>query len=377
MICSFLSKRLLFAVAFFSVISCGRKDALGDNAEAVPVPKDAESDFFSDKVSLVELIPLETTDECLFGPDANLMVGEGCFYIIDTGVKRIFRFSPTGHFLGKVGFHGHSASEYNSINSVQIKQDTLFVYSYPDKVTSYDREGEFLSSFNIGNLHESVYFLDDSTLLSYSGYMDGKGKDRLHCIDRSGRELQSYLRTEFWMLNMIPLRPMFFSNGEAVFIVDGLNDTVFRYEDGSLSPDIIFDFGKFRIPDSVFGCRDNISAANELLNHPYALVEQYMENDMFKVVEIRRCDKSYIDCMYGLCKDGEWSWSVFKLDDKHPECTSPFFGSLRDLKGDDIYCLMPAEQIGNLPASLKEKIVNMEVLPINPDSNPIIAKLTI
>lgn len=89
----------------------------------------------------IDIIPLETTDECLLSNIERLTFYKGYFYILDGTSRNIFVFDEAGRFVRTVGKQGGGPGEYSAISFFDIMGDSIFISSRLGfRCIIYDRE---------------------------------------------------------------------------------------------------------------------------------------------------------------------------------------------------------------------------------------------
>lgn len=371
-----MRNRILFAIAVacaLASISVGCRNNDQRNEEKINFVESTSMDNLLNLVKSVDLVPIMLTDEEIMGATIEMYRTHDSFLVYDMKNDKIIRYGDDGRMLNIVGRAGRGPGEYSKINNIQIVGDTIVVFSYPGTILKYSMAGEWLGTEESSDLGLQSVFVNEGILIYY-GYQPSY-KHRLVLQDRTGNVKEEYLP---FKSNTIPLTsssPIFSFNGEDVFLIDSYNDVLFKYTSAGLEPYLRFDFGKYAIDDSFYSEPDPYLAAEKLLSSAFGTISRYHESDKYKIAEfIINCpDEPKVT--YGICKEGAWYWFGEKMHDND----SFFNGSIKDVKGNVLYCIFQPEAISKLSKFFSDKIMNSDVIEsINIDQiNYVLAKITL
>lgn len=104
---------LLSVVALLSCVERRTTDPYINGAtRVINIPEDYEQNICSDALfESVDLVPLETTEECLIGRVDRLLICDSLYLINDTR-QRVLVFDRTGKFRYQIGKRGGAPNEY-------------------------------------------------------------------------------------------------------------------------------------------------------------------------------------------------------------------------------------------------------------------------
>ena len=151
-------------LALFSLFlwSCDAPNEVSDNPMSVDIDARHEVSIF-DIFERVELIPLETTDESLFGRFegiiSRLHYHDGVLYIEES--RKIFAFdATTGEFLFKIDDRGQGPKEYLHIADFEIdrqRNKILILDPFLNSLIEYDLSGRFVRRIQLPEMTNAFY----------------------------------------------------------------------------------------------------------------------------------------------------------------------------------------------------------------------------
>lgn len=206
----------------------------------------------------IELIPLETTDECLLAvPNRpGIIMNEDFIVIAYTFFHnfQLYSFDRTGKFLNKIGQKGQGPGDYIGISKFFFKNNTtVFVSEIGEKILEYELHGKFIRSIRKPNiegqkLHFISYVSDNMFIGSLPNY--GKNKHNHFLFDDKGNIVKSFPNHFFfnregkWMSSFDGgLEP--FGIDERLYLKNYVNDTLYCLENSVMQPAFVFGLGKY------------------------------------------------------------------------------------------------------------------------------------
>ena len=246
--------------------SCSEKKQ-GDLPE---IPVDIHK---NDLLSLQEIaeeitaIEFELTDESVFSPNyiQNIVISENEVFI--AGMQKIYVFSKEGKFIRTIGSKGQGPGEYLGISRIALdeKNRRLFINSSP-KILSYDLTGNFLKEKQLSVNVVDINYINEELLLLINKEISGsKGICSHSAIWR--------LNDDLWIVDSCTIRDLsleglsgstlswsndFILRGsESVYVYYGdfffefgvdnmlekvLRDTLYRFENNQLIPELKLQF---------------------------------------------------------------------------------------------------------------------------------------
>jgi hypothetical protein len=256
---------ILICIAF-SLSGCSDKREI-DEYPIIDVISNVEKYqkvYCSDYFSSIELIPLETGDECLLNPFPDILLKDSFIFLRGNGHN--YAFSTSGKFLNQIGERGQGPGEY--INSLGLFSNTEKPFVYIEDYTEileYDFNGNFIRSFLKPVIEDIKLFkcsyVGDGLFVGQINY-DGKRMNKYSLFDRNGDIVKNFSSHIFFnRVNksqsgfdeaMYPIRV-----DNRLYLKDYYNDTIYMLENSNLKPGYVFGFGKYSYPKENLELRDN------------------------------------------------------------------------------------------------------------------------
>lgn len=196
-----------------------------------------EEGRLSDLVESIDILALETNNDCLIYQISKASLYNSNLYILDNMSQKLLRFNKKGKFLGQISKQGNGPEEYLEINDFYI--DTLNRKIYIPAVTKiliYSLDGVFLKEKKINGLVSHASKIDKNNFVFY-GNKDSK------CIHIANEKF--IINKSFFRFSpMYNVKSFFiFSKyfGKIIFHYSG-NDTLFTFLNNKPTPYIYFDF---------------------------------------------------------------------------------------------------------------------------------------
>ena len=146
---------------------------------------------FSAFVDTIELIPLETTNDCLIGNVNRVIFANDKYYIRATRSKQngvILVFDKNGLFLWRLDKRGQGPDEYINLDDFAIQDQQLFAASYR-KIQVYDSIGNYLKTIKIGDLSTKEILSAPSNKLLILNFVSVRhANNLLTLVDEKGVE---------------------------------------------------------------------------------------------------------------------------------------------------------------------------------------------
>ena len=223
----------------------------------------------------VTAIDLELTDESLISPMniQRIIVSDSEVFIASR--SKILVFNKTGKFIRSIGSQGKGPGEYSYIRSLALdeKNKRFFITSYDRKIISYDMNGKFLNETSFrGDFSSDINYINGKLLLfvskinsdskvTYSQPVLYRLNDNFNVVDSC---IVRNLYLDGFSGGTFQWREDFILNGnQSIYLYYGdfftrknlgkkvLCDTLYRFENNHLIPDLKLKFDNDRAAESI------------------------------------------------------------------------------------------------------------------------------
>jgi len=216
--------------------------------------------YCSDLFSSIELIPLETGDDCLLTkvPFPRILLTDNHIFINSNPFRQqLYAFDGSGKFLNPIGRRGQGPGEYlfSSKFFLNTEKPTIFVED-TKHILEYDFKGNHIRSFKYlsedGFYLENYAYAGDGMFVASTLY-NGKNPYKYYLVDSNGDIIKSFPNHIFYQKNgkwemtfegaLTPVRLK-----DQLYLKDYVNDTVYVLKDMELQPAYVFGLGKYTFP---------------------------------------------------------------------------------------------------------------------------------
>lgn len=158
-------KLLIFLFILF-LVSCKESKQADTSNYLVDANKitNIEGKKLSSLLEYFEIIPLETSDDCLIGEIYTVKKRNGRYYIQHTNQRRLDVFDENGKHLNTIGRVGNGPGEYAAICDYDADEKNIYLFS-PGKMMFYDINGNFQKEISIKEIGWAKIIRIDSGFL--------------------------------------------------------------------------------------------------------------------------------------------------------------------------------------------------------------------
>ena len=214
----------------------------------------AEFDDLLNLIDSIEVIKLETNEDCLIGMVSKIMFDEDYLYVLDEGISEaLFKYTRSGKFVQKIGNKGRGPGEYIRPTDFFLLDDQLVLLDgYSAKVIFFSKTGDFVKEFSTNTMaekfgkidanHFAMFNLNETSMFSLSDYniviIDDKGNTVKKLM-----KIPSYIEDEI-SVDMNKTTDYF---GRELLYNDAFNSDIFRVFKDSFDVKYHFDFGEYSL----------------------------------------------------------------------------------------------------------------------------------
>ena len=319
----------------------------------------------------IELVPLETTEECMIGSLTDVLYRDNIYYVFDEQQSSLYLFSDDGKYIDKIHGQGRGPGEYMLLYDFEINPFTgnIELLNPRGEILVYNQNCNFLEKINIP-LRASHFFtnLSPEEVIFYSTYENKK----IHYLVRG---CDSIYKSEYSFLDYIAgtqiisgKRSPFYRYGDEVYFLDAVYYRIKTFNGGQLADEYCIDFkGKNIDFNTLPQDKELPYYVNYFLtgDKPYAL-QNFIINDSLMVLR----------CIYKRV----WHTVMIDRTSHDTKVIKKFkedvvFPGIFDFNDEGIYSIVEPVHIKLLVNSLILDDVNSKKLEeVDMDSNPVIIK---
>ena len=142
----------------------------------------------SDFAESIELIPLETTDDCLIGWMPEIIATEKFYYMISAvgyDFQKLYVFDKQGKFVRQISGRGQGGDEFIEIRDFDVIGDSIIKIGDVFAIRTFNLEGELLSSKKINSANSEdvttreIVSMKGNTILFNMGKPDSRSAENL------------------------------------------------------------------------------------------------------------------------------------------------------------------------------------------------------
>ena len=215
---------------------------------------------FSEIYDSMRFIKLETLDNCLIGYIDKIIATKDKFIILDSyKAKAIFVFDSNGTFLNRIGKNGYGPDEYDEPCDIAYDEynDELLVLRDDRKtILIFKIDGTFAGKTIIERKINSLFVVDNNAYLSYLNNFNYANEDKknynINIFNKKGQLIQELMPINEETGHLFPPAPMFYYYNNEVIFAPFYSDIIYKYENKSITPKYLLDFGKWKIPDYLY-----------------------------------------------------------------------------------------------------------------------------
>jgi hypothetical protein len=232
---------------FMFFLSCQHVANKSSNILSIQIRKEnfeKSKTNLSSIIKVTELIPLETSKDCLIGRVDKILISKNRIYVLDKErAKSVFVFNRKGRFINKIISNGKGPSDilaptdiiiHPLMNGIMVLDRTL------GKINTYNEDCVYKETLSL-KFHPTHFELIGADKFAFAT----QGEHFLTITDLQGQILSSYFKYEpdFQMVLMWP----FSTYKNELYFLRYIDNNVYRISEESVEPGIFVDFGKYAL----------------------------------------------------------------------------------------------------------------------------------
>ncbi len=245
----------LFKISFIIlsillITSCKDKSSKKENLNRLKLIKNYDKEIKeSDVLDTLSyrFIPLETTDESVFGRTDKVLIDSNRIFVLDTHTARqAFIFDIKGKFISKLGTKGQGPNDFLNLQDMTIdrKNKNIILFDLGNwRLLYYTYDGDFIKSVKFKTYPGmSVSYIGNGLIATYSHDLKSNQGNQLLIFNEKGEVVsKKYLLRNKKLTYVMPCQ-YFSENDNGVFCIPIFEDKICKInDDGSVNE--VFDFG--------------------------------------------------------------------------------------------------------------------------------------
>jgi hypothetical protein len=238
--------KIIFVLgALFCIfLSCHTKIDKTESTLTIPIQEEnfeKKRTKLSSLIKVVELIPLETNNDCLIGKINKIIISKNRIYILDKNrAKSVFVFNRKGQFVNKIASNGKGPMdilEPADIISRPSTNELLILDGTLGKINTYNEDGEFRETLPLKfhPTHFEAFGTNKYIFATQYPYL-------LTITDLKGKILSNSFKYEADFQRVL-MKPIISYNNELYFL-RFMDNTIYRINEENVESGIFIDYGK-------------------------------------------------------------------------------------------------------------------------------------
>lgn len=250
----YLMAYVLMTVGF---AQCGSKDLYAQtSAETiitinVDQSKDGSYDCaFMFDTTQCEIIPIETSDECLIGEVSKVFFKNDRIYILDKDANGVFILHEDGTLDRSIFAEGRSNREYMELGDMYVTDKLIYLFdNILMKILCFDLDGQYQKTIDISPYWANRILVQNNNIYLINEWSETeKGQYLLFVLDGDGKLLGKFLPFEETERYGGKDMESYTVLGDEVLLCYPSDNTVYRVADGACTPKYRIDFGDNALP---------------------------------------------------------------------------------------------------------------------------------
>ena len=137
----------------------------------------------SDFAESIELIPLETTDDCLIGWIPEIIATKNHYILISgvgpTDFQHLYVYDKKGKFIRQISSRGQGGEEFLEVRDIDVVGDSIIKMGDVYALRTFNLEGKQLSSKRIDGTVEEIVSMKGKTIMFKAANREAKSAENL------------------------------------------------------------------------------------------------------------------------------------------------------------------------------------------------------
>ncbi|MFV0266548.1 MAG: 6-bladed beta-propeller [Draconibacterium sp.] len=204
---------------------------------------------------------LDSSTFCFLGRQSDCVIGEvdkilyhnNRYYILDKLQFSVIVFDDAGNFIFRFCQKGPGPKEYTFMNDFTIFEDRLCILD-SNAILVYTLSGEYLKKVRLDFTATRLENIDDKYFAFFRHSNTERAKklnfDLIVTDDNGNVQKRYFPYSDIDDKNNITTKQSFYVNNDEVSYIQRFNDTIYTFQNSSIAPKYVIDFGKYKIPSN-------------------------------------------------------------------------------------------------------------------------------
>ena len=359
----YFMKRFYYLILLF-LCACNPQNTSKDITELYVEIHDKKTNI-SNFIEKVEVIKLETNDQCLIHTISKIIYMNEKFYIFDFGNNALFIFNRDGScdtILSKIGM---GPGEYRRMMDFHVTDNNILLMDVFRSIKKYTYDLKFTNDIELNTFSSQFIVKDDAVFLSNES-TGSKDDYYFTVINTCNNDICNYLKMPFTPPDRGQYGGLntFVINKNTVYASPKFSSIIYNYNNHNFSPKYKIKFNKLNFPE-----KENIYDYDIYgPNFPYVVKRNFHISDKYLIFDYFY-DKKMYHCFYNLSTE-ELSNGIMNNDLVENFRFFPRWGN-------DNYLIeeVAAEHVINHFPTLVD--LNEQLKDLKEDDNPVIVLYTL
>ena len=182
---------ILFCGCLFTACSGGSSNASSSNMSysedgVTVIPMNAQPGDvlnLSDFAESIELIPLETRDDCLIGWIPEIIATKNHYVLISgigpTDFQHLYVYDKKGKFIRQISSRGQGGEEFLEVRDIDVVGDSIIKMGDVYALRTFNLEGKQLSSKGIDGIVEEIVSMKGKTIMFQAANSEAESAENI------------------------------------------------------------------------------------------------------------------------------------------------------------------------------------------------------
>ena len=241
--------KYIYYIIFLLFCSCNLQKS-SDNITELYIVLNDEKKNASDFIEKMEVIVLETNDNCLISNIDKVKYINEKLYILDRNINSLFVFNKDGSCDTILSKRGVGPGEYIQVVDFNVNDKYIQIMDHARSIKKYNHDLKFVSEIKFNNSFE--FTAKDDILFLWNESTGSKTSHYISCFNTKNKETRNYLKMPFgeYINYWIGGIDAFVTNKNNLYVSPKFGNTIYYYADNDFYPIYKIKFNKNNFPEN-------------------------------------------------------------------------------------------------------------------------------